>query len=413
MYLQELAREWHPKEHGQGRRRTKKVHSWDPQTEDWTLNAEYLFLYDQWNLIHETITDHTQAPTEETTKSYVWGLDIAEQSGAGLPRHSSPGATAGGVGGLLSATTHDPSPTTHFVCYDGNGNVVTLVDSSDATIAAEYDYSPFGTTVKDTGSAAGDNAWRFSTKYHDVETSLVYYGYRHYSPGLGRWVSRDPIGEVGSVGLYMFLGDPVGEYDVAGLLSECGHRQLRDLISRLDALVRSGRATPCSAFAALMGALYSLNGGNLEAMVKDAVFYAMDPEYVGDTLLAGVPGAYSEDPLGQAWSGPSWLRTHGSQGKSQGYIQLEGDLDDTGRIDHLIANMANQTFRGSLLTDVAQFWTDESSASDRRANELGQELASDLALGELNIFQTGYRSRRSGRDVNNLARLSYPIGRFG
>src|ERR1035437_9271426 len=37
-----------------------------------------------------------------------------------------------------------------------------------------------------------------STKYLDKETGLYYYGYRFYSPQLGRWPSRDPIGEKGS-----------------------------------------------------------------------------------------------------------------------------------------------------------------------------------------------------------------------
>ncbi len=41
------------------------------------------------------------------------------------------------------------------------------------------DYAPFGATVKATGSAAADNPWRFSTKYHAGETKLVSYGYRY------------------------------------------------------------------------------------------------------------------------------------------------------------------------------------------------------------------------------------------
>ena len=43
---------------------------------------------------------------------------------------------------------------------------------------------------------------RFSTKYYDAETDLYYYGYRYYSPSLGRWISRDPIEEEGGVNLY-------------------------------------------------------------------------------------------------------------------------------------------------------------------------------------------------------------------
>ena len=39
---------------------------------------------------------------------------------------------------------------------------------------------------------------RFSTKYTYEETGLYYYGYRYLNPSLGRWVSRDPIDEIGS-----------------------------------------------------------------------------------------------------------------------------------------------------------------------------------------------------------------------
>ncbi len=47
-----------------------------------------------------------------------------------------------------------------------------------------------------------ENPFRFSSEYHDDETSFVYYNYRYYSPALGRWLSRDPIEEEGGVNLY-------------------------------------------------------------------------------------------------------------------------------------------------------------------------------------------------------------------
>jgi hypothetical protein len=47
---------------------------------------------------------------------------------------------------------------------------------------------------------------------------LVYYGYRYYSPGLGRWVSRDPIGERGGLALYCnSKNDMCRRSDVLGL----------------------------------------------------------------------------------------------------------------------------------------------------------------------------------------------------
>jgi hypothetical protein len=45
----------------------------------------------------------------------------------------------------------------------------------------------------------------------------VLYEYRAYSPSLGRWLSRDPIGELGGVNLYGgFRNDPVYGIDALG-----------------------------------------------------------------------------------------------------------------------------------------------------------------------------------------------------
>jgi hypothetical protein len=47
---------------------------------------------------------------------------------------------------------------------------------------------------------------------------MLYYGYRYYSPELGRWLSRDPIGERGGINLYGMVGNnPVNWWDYLGL----------------------------------------------------------------------------------------------------------------------------------------------------------------------------------------------------
>jgi RHS repeat-associated protein len=62
------------------------------------------------------------------------------------------------------------------------------------------------------------NPFRFSTKYQDDETDLVYYGYRYYNASTGRFLNQDPIGEQGGLNLYGFCGNnPVKNNDFLGL----------------------------------------------------------------------------------------------------------------------------------------------------------------------------------------------------
>lgn len=61
-------------------------------------------------------------------------------------------------------------------------------------------------------------SFRFSAKYTDVESGLVYYGFRYYQPSTGRWLSRDPIEEDGGVNLHAFVkNSPVDENDPLGM----------------------------------------------------------------------------------------------------------------------------------------------------------------------------------------------------
>ena len=61
------------------------------------------------------------------------------------------------------------------------------------------------------------NPFRFSTKYQDDETDLLYYGFRYYNASAGRWISRDTLSERGGKNLYGFVrNNPAGRIDVLG-----------------------------------------------------------------------------------------------------------------------------------------------------------------------------------------------------
>jgi RHS repeat-associated protein len=53
--------------------------------------------------------------------------------------------------------------------------------------------------------------FRFSTKPFDDATGFGYWGYRWYSPRLGRWLSRDPIEEAGGLHLYKYAKNRPGD----------------------------------------------------------------------------------------------------------------------------------------------------------------------------------------------------------
>jgi RHS repeat-associated protein len=123
---------------------------------------------------------------------------------------------AGGVGGLVATALY--TGTTYFPVYDGNGNVMGSVSGATGTVAAQHEHGPFGEVIRATSTITPAIPIRWSTKYTDLETDLVYYGYRYYNPSTGRWLSRDPIGEKGGNNLYGFLdNDPICNFDPLGL----------------------------------------------------------------------------------------------------------------------------------------------------------------------------------------------------
>jgi RHS repeat-associated protein len=184
----------------QGRRILKAVQAWTNSA--WTIVLSNRFTYDGWNLIAEL-----NATNNAIIRSYVWGLDLSgtEQG-------------AGGVGGLLAIS--DQQSAIHFAAYDGNGNVLALVNATDGTVSANYEYGPFAELLRATGPMATINPIVFSTKYHDAETGFLYYGYRYYDPATGRWLNRDPLGEAANSNTYAaFCNSATDGMDYLGLLN--------------------------------------------------------------------------------------------------------------------------------------------------------------------------------------------------
>jgi RHS repeat-associated protein len=123
------------------------------------------------------------------------------------------------VGGLVSFAIYTGAAAgVYLPTFDGNGNVMALVNAANGASVAQYEYDAFGNLVQATGPMATANNILSSSKYFDWETGLYYYGYRYYNANTGRWLSRDPIEEKGGFDLYANCqNDLVDEADPLGL----------------------------------------------------------------------------------------------------------------------------------------------------------------------------------------------------
>ncbi len=124
-------------------------------------------------------------------------------TGYGISASVAPGAASGAAGAKVTQS-HEATKTSSLRGFAASCENTTDYVSEAGEVVASYAYDVFGRTLSATGPMADAFPFRFSTKYYDSETGLYYYGRRYYSPDLGRWLTRDPIGEDGGVNLYAF-----------------------------------------------------------------------------------------------------------------------------------------------------------------------------------------------------------------
>ena len=120
---------------------------------------------------------------------------------------------------------------------------------------------------------AAVNPFRFSTKYHDDPAGLVYFGYRTYKPETGRWLNRDPIGEMGGVNLYQFSrNNGPNLIDPTGLQSWMLWQVETGVWAAMHAEDLAGWYQRSDVFSAQVGLSESLAGLGLDAAAMQEMF---------------------------------------------------------------------------------------------------------------------------------------------
>lgn len=328
------------------RRVQKKTYTWNGSA--WTLATHRKFLYEGWNVIRED---------EELTnkaKTLAWGLDVVSSLSG-----------SAGVGALVML--HDSATTkTYLPGYDGNGNVAVMIDAANGDLKATYEYGPYGQYLRKEGDYADANPIRFSTKYTDEETNLVYYGRRYYDPKDGRFVCRDPLEESGGINLMAFVANNApNRWDYLGMYWDTeGHMSdFNDLVEAQAEMEWLSDREEDGDYGDRPGASFFLTGPSIHA--RSAL--AQHDNMVSNTFAssyAGSSGSQNDDqiepiitPAGTVTSVGVVLTPHGKTiediEEEQNAAQLFGDGLD------LVLEVAVKRGAGLLVSGTAKKVADE------------------------------------------------------
>ena len=131
-----------------------------------------------------------------STKQFVW-----------IPRGPQPSEERDGSNNVTKrfyAEGEQIGGTSYYYTKDHLGSIRELTDSS-GVVQARYDYDPYGRCTKISGSIDAD--FGFTGYYYHQPSGLHLALFRAYDADLGRWISRDPIGESGGINLYGYVGN--------------------------------------------------------------------------------------------------------------------------------------------------------------------------------------------------------------
>ena len=173
-----------------------------------TVDEEVTHAYynEKWKAVEERVDD-----SEDPHLQYLWGARPNHRDE--LVRRDRDADDSGSLEEKLYCLMDYFDPTS---VIDEAGNV-----------EERYQFSAFGLRQVSNAewSPASASEYDFEFSFHgqllDMETSYYNYGFRYYSPQIGRWANRDPLEEqAGQSNLFLFAhNSPISTLDLLGLAS--------------------------------------------------------------------------------------------------------------------------------------------------------------------------------------------------
>ena len=154
----------------------------------------------------------------KTTGYYMAGDQVINETENGSLSASN--IIAGGIIGRITGGT------SYMMLKNDHGDVVGL--TANGEVKADYTYSAYGELIAD-GSNGINNPIRYAGEYTDEESGLIYLRARYYDPGLGRFISEDPIRDGMNWYAYCY-NNPVMFIDPSGMEVYFGTKEEADYV---------------------------------------------------------------------------------------------------------------------------------------------------------------------------------------
>ncbi len=173
-----------------------------------------VFIYDALGRLVE-ITDTNNSTGATSTRQFIWcGNSMCEardENNALVTQYFNYGQIS------YSGSTG----TNYYITRDELNSVREVTDAK-GNLITQYNYTPYGNVTVNSGTSGQapsvTSDFQYAGYYYHAASGLNITLNRAYSAFLGRWLTRDPIGEAGGINLYGYVGgDPVGGMDPSGL----------------------------------------------------------------------------------------------------------------------------------------------------------------------------------------------------
>ena len=121
----------------------------------------------------------------------------------------------GGIGSVLYTDRTMAGGPKEYFTYNAVGHTVAMTDGAGAVTKTTL-YEAFGNESSSTGASANNRL--ANTKERDASIGLDNHGFRYYDPEIGRYLTRDPIGYVDGLNVYIYVhNNPIKFIDPLGL----------------------------------------------------------------------------------------------------------------------------------------------------------------------------------------------------